>query len=228
MYKYIHTCYVCTLLLKILIILVQFYQLAFLTPRNFPSRARSRKRFLARLNSEMTDRPQPLSVHLRLTLVSAVTAGNSVSLNWANMRVFKGKSGLCVMNRKAFRNGSLFAIVILLKRSVKVWHLIMESAAPCCYRNDFDYNRFWFLLHWIISVIKQSFCPDNLFIKSGFRRKSGKFESEAELMAMLEHFCISLHGFVSAAFRIEILRWKPSEIDGSFNLVLRVPFQYAI
>lgn len=88
--------------------------------------------FLAKLNSEITERPQPLSVHLRLTLVAAVTAGNSVSLNCANMRVLSGNSGLWVTKRSAILSGSLLAIVILRKRSVKVWQRIQweESRLP--------------------------------------------------------------------------------------------------
>lgn len=99
---------------------ISIYQLDFVTPRNFPSRASSLNRCRAKLNSEITDLPHPLSVHLRLTRVSAATAGNSVNRNWANMRTLSGKSGLCVKNRSDLRNGSLFEIVILRNRSVKV------------------------------------------------------------------------------------------------------------
>jgi hypothetical protein len=122
------------------------YQLAFFIPLNLLSSARSLKRFLARLNSEITERPHPLSVHLRLTLVSAVTAGSSVNLNCASIRVFNGNSGLWVMNFKAFLNGSLFEIVTLRNRSVNVWQRILQAklTAPWFFLvyDYFDYNRF--------------------------------------------------------------------------------------
>lgn len=41
---------------------------------------------------------------------------------------------------------------------------------------------------------------------------------------MLEHFCTSLFGLVSGAFEIEIIRFSPSESDGTIKLTVKIPF----